>query len=138
MGMDIARPELKRRKKIQRYAYAGAGMFLVIGVTGALSRLKPAAPNVDRATVWTDTVKRGPMLREVRGLGTLVPETILVIPAATDGRVEKRYILPGPPGKAETIIFDLINPELQQTTLDSEYQLKGAEANLEQTRALLQ
>ena len=81
--MDIARPELKRRKKIQRYAYAGAGVFLIIGVTGALSRLKPAAPSVDRATVWTDAVKRGPMLREVRGLGTLVPETIWVVPAAT-------------------------------------------------------
>src|ERR1700679_1646756 len=104
MGVDIARPELKRRKKIQRYAYAGAGIFLVIVVTGAFSRLKPAAPNVDRATVWTDTVKRGPMLREVRGLGTLVPETILLIPAATDGRVDKRYILPGTPVKANTSI----------------------------------
>ena len=69
-------------------------MVLVPLVTYALSRLKPAAPSVDRATVYTDTVKRGPMLRDVRGLGTLVPETILVIPAATDGRVEKRYFFP--------------------------------------------
>src|ERR1700731_1165421 len=123
MGMDIARPELKRRRKIQRYAYAGAGVFLVIGVTGALSRLKPAAPSVDHSTIWTDTVKRGPMLREVRGLGTLVPETVRLIPAATDGRVEQRYLLPGTPVKAATVIMDLSNPQLEQETLDAEYQL---------------
>ncbi len=136
--MDIARPELKRRKKIHRYAYAGAGMFLVIGVTAALSRLKPAAPNVDRATVWTDTVKRGPMLRDVRGLGTLVPETILVIPAATDGRVERRYLLPGTAVRASTVILDLSDPRLQQEAMDAEYQLKGAKAAYEQTDAQLQ
>ena len=76
-------------------------MVLIPLVTYALSRLKPAAPSVDRATVWTDTVKRGPMLREVRGLGTLVPETIRLIPAVTDGTVETRYLLPGTLVKAE-------------------------------------
>ena len=136
--MDIVRPEIKRKKKIRLIIYIVAAVVLIPLVTYALSRLKPAAPSVDNGTIWTDTVKRGPMLREVRGLGTLVPETILLIPAATDGRVDKRYILPGTPVKAETSILDLSNPELQQTALDAEYQMKGAQANLEQTRALLQ
>jgi multidrug efflux pump subunit AcrA (membrane-fusion protein) len=107
-------------------------------ITVALMRLKPAAPSVDKATLWPGTVERGPMLRDVRGLGTLVPETILLIPAATDGRVDKRYLLPGTPVQANTVIFDMSNPELQQSTLDAEYQLKGAEATLEQTKASLQ
>jgi HlyD family secretion protein len=136
--VDIVRPEIKRKKKIRLIIYIVAAVVLIPLVTYALSRLKPAAPSVDNGTIWTDTVKRGPMLREVRGLGTLVPETILLIPAATDGRVEKRYILPGTPVKADTSILDLSNPELQQTALDAEYQMKGAQANLEQTRALLQ
>jgi HlyD family secretion protein len=112
--------------------------LLVVVITAALARLKPAAPTVDRATVWTDTVKRGPMLRDVRGLGTLEPETIWVIPAATDGRVEKRYLLPGTPVKAGTAILDLSNPQLRQETLDAQYQVKGAEAAYEQTKAQLQ
>jgi HlyD family secretion protein len=136
--MDIARPEDKRRKRIRRLIYAGAGLLLIVVITAALARLKPAAPSVDRATVWTDIVKRGPMLREVRGLGTLVPETVWVIPAATDGRVEKRYLLPGTPAKANTIILDLSNPQLEQEALDAQYQLKGAEAAYEQTKAQLQ
>lgn len=136
--MDIVRPEIKRQKKIRRTIYIAAGVVLVPLVTLALSRLKPAAPSVDRATVWTDTVKRGPMLREVRGLGTLVPETIRLIPAATDGRVEQRYLLPGTPVKANTVILDLSNPELQQAALDSEYQLRGAEAEYNNLKAQLQ
>ena len=71
--MDIARPEAKRQKRIRRTIYIAVAVVLIPLVTYALSKLKPAAPSVDRATVWTDTVKRGPMLREVRGLGTLVP-----------------------------------------------------------------
>jgi HlyD family secretion protein len=136
--VDIARPEEKRRKRMRRFMYAGAGLLLVVVITAALSRLKPAAPTVDRSTIWTDTVKRGPMLREVRGLGTLVPETVWVIPAATDGRVEKRYLLPGTPAKANTVILDLSNPQLEQEALDAQYQVKGAEASLEQTKAQLQ
>ena len=124
--MDIARPEEeKRRRRMRRLVYAGAGLLLVIVITAALSRLKPAAPTVDRSTIWTDTVKRGPMLRDVRGLGTLVPETILVIPAATDGRVEKRYLLPGTPVKADTVILDLTNPQLQQEVLDARIPVEG-------------
>jgi HlyD family secretion protein len=136
--MDIARPEEKRRKRIRRLIYAGAGLLLAALITTALARLKPAAPSVDRTTVWTDTVKRGPMLLEVRGLGTLVPETTWTVPAATEGRVAKRYLLPGTPVKAGTVILDLTNPQLEQETLDAEYQLKGAEASLEQTKAQLQ
>lgn len=136
--MDIARPDVKRQKRIRRYIYIGAALLVIVVVTAALARLKPAAPSVDRSTIWTDTVKRGPMLREVRGLGTLVPETVWVIPAATDGRVEKRYLLPGTPVKVNTVILDLTNPQLQQEALDAEYQLKGAQASYEQTKADLQ
>jgi multidrug efflux pump subunit AcrA (membrane-fusion protein) len=137
-AVDIARPEAKRQKKIRRSIYIAAAVVLIPLVTYALSKLKPAAPSVDRATVWTDTVKRGPMLREVRGLGTLVPETIRLIPAATDGRVETRYLLPGVPVKANTVILDLTNPELQQAALDAEFQLRGAEASLNNAKAQLE
>lgn len=135
--MDIARPEIKRKKMIRRYIYAGAALVAVVLVTAALARLKPAAPSVDKSTVWTDTVKRGPMLREVRGLGTLVPETIQVVPAMSAGRVVKRYVLPGTAVKASTVILVLSNPQLQQETLDAQYQLKGAQASYEQTKAQL-
>ena len=136
--MDIVRPEVKKQKKMRRIAYIAAALVLIPLVTYGLSRLKPAAPSVDRATVWTDAVKRGPMLREVRGLGTLVPETIRLIPAVTDGRVEQRHLLPGVPVQANTVIFDLSNPELEQAALDAEYALKGAQAALENTKAQLQ
>ena len=136
--MDIVRPEIKHKKKMRRIAYIVAAVVLIPLMTYALSRLKPAAPSVDSGTVWTGTVKRGPMLRDVRGLGTLVPETIRLIPAVTDGQVQTRYLLPGTPVKANTVIFDLVNPQLQQETLDAEYQLKGAQAAYEQTKAQLQ
>ena len=136
--MDIVRPEIKHKKKMRRIGYIAAAVVLIPLVTYALSRLKPAAPSVDSGTVWTGTVKRGPMLRDVRGLGTLVPETIRLIPAVTDGQVQTRYLLPGTPVKANTVIFDLVNPQLQQETLDAEYQLKGAQAAYEQTKAQLQ
>ncbi|MFZ0579584.1 MAG: HlyD family efflux transporter periplasmic adaptor subunit [Candidatus Acidiferrales bacterium] len=136
--MDIVRPEVKRKKKMRRIMYIAAAVVLIPLVTYALSRLKPAAPSVDSGTIWTGTVKRGPMLREVRGLGTLVPETIRLIPAATDGQVQRRYLLPGTPVKANTVIFDLVNPQLQQEELDAEYQLKGAQAAYEQTQAFLE
>ena len=136
--MDIVRPEIKHKKKMRRIGYIAAAVVLIPLVTYALSRLKPAAPSVDSGTVWTGTVKRGPMLRDVRGLGTLVPETIRLIPAETDGQVQTRYLLPGTPVKANTVIFDLVNPQLQQETLDAEYQLKGAQAAYEQTKAQLQ
>jgi HlyD family secretion protein len=136
--VDIVRPEIKHKKKMRRIGYIAAAVVLIPLMTYALSRLKPAAPSVDGGTVWQGTVKRGPMLRDVRGLGTLVPETIRLIPAVTDGQVQTRYLLPGTPVKANTVIFDLVNPQLQQETLDAEYQLKGAQAAYEQTKAQLQ
>jgi HlyD family secretion protein len=136
--VDIERPDVKRKKKVRRIVYIAGALVIAVLITGALSRLKPAAPGVDKATVWPDTVKRGPMLRDVRGLGTLVPETIHVISAATDGVVKERYLLPGTPVKANTVILDLANPQLQQQVVDAQYQLKGAQASYEQTKALLQ
>jgi len=136
--LDIARPDVKRKKRIRQAAYVLAALILIPLVTYALHTLKPAAPTVDKGVVWTDTVKRGSMLREVRGLGTLVPETIRLIPAATDGQVEERYLLPGVPVKANTAILLLQNPELQQAALDAEYQQKGAEAELNNLKAQLQ
>jgi HlyD family secretion protein len=135
--VDIARPELKRKRRLLQIIYPSVGLVLVALVTVGLSRLKAAAPTVDKATVWTDTVKRGPMLREVRGLGTLVPETIRVIPAVTDGRVEQRLLLPGTPVTAKTVILELSNSELQQSVLDAGFQLKGAEAEYNNLRAQL-
>jgi HlyD family secretion protein len=136
--VDIARPEAKRQKKIRRIMYVAAAVVLIPLVTFALSKLKPAAPTVDSGTIWPGTVQRGPMVRDVRGLGTLVPETIRLIPAATDGQVQQRYLLPGVTVKADTVIFDLSNPTLQQETLDAQYQYQGAQAMLEQTKATLQ
>jgi len=136
--MDIPRPEAARKRRIRRILYGLLVVAAIPLVTWALSRLKPAAPTVERATVWLDTVKRGPMLRNVRGLGTLVPEEILWLPATTDGRVEQRLALPGTWLKPETVIFILSNPELQQTTLDAEWKLKAAEAELTNLRVKLQ
>jgi len=107
-------------------------------VTWGLSRIKPAAPGVERATVWLDTVKRGPMLRQVRGLGTLVPEDILWIPATTDGRVEQRLALPGIVVRPDTMLIVLSNPELQQATVDAEWKLRAAEAELENLKVKLE
>ncbi len=129
--MDIQRPSNARAKKIRRIAYGLAALILIGGVTLGLSRLRPAAPTVDAATIWPDTVKRGPMLREVRGLGTLVPEDIRWIPAQTDSRVDKIVLRPGATIKPESIILELSDPQLQRDALDAEYQLKGAEADYE-------
>jgi HlyD family secretion protein len=136
--MDIARSDEKKRQRRRRYIYLGVSLLLVLFASVALTRLKPAAPAVDRSTIWTDTVKRGPMLLNVRGLGTLVPETVRVISATTGGRVDKTYLLPGTSVTAQTVILDLSNPQLQQETLDAYYQLRGAEAGYEKTKAELQ
>ena len=136
--MDIPRESFARRRRIRRIIYLVVGLLAVVSVTLGLSRLKPAAPSVDKATVWIDTVKRGPMLLEVRGLGSLVPEEILWLPATTDARVVRRLVLPGSVLKPDTVIFDLSNPELEQSTLDAEWQLKGAEAQYNSLKAQLE
>src|SRR5437667_6146737 len=126
--MDIQRPSNARAKKIRRIIYAAVAFLLIGGVSYGLSRLRPAAPTVDRATIWPDEVKRGPMLREVRGLGTLVPEDIRWIPAQTDSRVDRWVLRPGAIVKANSVIMELSDPTLQRDALDAEFQLKGAEA----------
>jgi HlyD family secretion protein len=136
--MDIPRKEAARRKRIRQIAIGAVIVIAVPLVTWGLSRLKPAAPGVERATVWLDTVKRGPMLRQVRGLGTLVPEDILWIPATTDGRVEQRLALPGIVVRPDTVLIVLSNPELQQATVDAEWKLRGAEAELQNLKVKLE
>jgi HlyD family secretion protein len=126
--VDIPRPSQARQKRIRRIVYGASGLAAVLLITLGLSRLRPAAPSVERATVWIDTVKRGPMLRQVRGLGTLVPEEIRWIPAITEGRVERRVLLPGAEVKPDSIILEMSNPELELAALDAEAQLRSAEA----------
>jgi len=126
--MDIPRKGAARQRLIRRIIFAVVVVAAVGGITLGLSRLKPAAPTVERNTVWLDAVKRGPMLRQVRGLGSLVPEEVLWIPAPVEGRVERKTILPGSPVNSETLLVVLSNPELEQQTMDAEYQLKAAEA----------
>ncbi len=108
--------------------YWAAGAVAILLVTLGLSRLESAAPRVERATVWTDVVKRGNMLRQVRGLGTLVPEEIRWIPAATDGRVERIVIYPGTEVTADSVVLELSNPELQMSAEEAEAELRSAEA----------
>lgn len=137
--MDIARPAtVARQRKRRRIVYAAIGVVAVALVTMGLSRLKPAAPGVDRSTVWIDTVKRGPMLRQVRGLGTLTPVDIQWIPAATDGRVEKIPVLPGTQVQPSTVLLILTNPQLMQETLDANLKLRAAEADYKNLEAQLE
>jgi len=136
--MDIPRPDVARKRRLRRVMYGVTGIILVPLITWGLSTLKPAAPTVEKATVWTDTVKRGPMLIQVRGLGTLVPEEILWIPATTDGRVVRRFVLPGSPVTADTVVLELTNPELEQLALDAEWQLRAAQAQLNSLKAQLE
>lgn len=136
--MDIARPSNVRQKRIRRAAYATLGLIAVLLITLGLSRLKPAAPSVERATVWIDTVKRGPMVRQVRGLGTLVPEDIRWIPAQTQGRVERIILRPGVTVTPDTVILELSNDQLQQELQDAELKLKASEASLTNLRVQAQ
>src|SRR5277367_2102550 len=129
--MDIQRPSNARAKKIRRIAYLAVALVSAAGVTYGVSRLRPAAPSVDRATIWTDEVKRGPMLREVRGIGTLIPEDIRWIPAQTDSRIDRIVIRPGAIVQPGSVILELTNPELQREVLDAQYQLKATEADYE-------
>ncbi len=128
--MDIPRKSAARKKLIRRIVTGGVVVAAIAAITVVVGRLKPAAPGVPRETVWLDKVRRGPMVRQVRGLGTLVPEEILWIPATTDGRVEQRLALPGTVVTPGTVLVVLSNPELEQATIDAEYKLKAAEADL--------
>ena len=132
--MDVARPDQTRKKRIRRVIYGAIAVLAVAAITLGLSKLKPAAPGVDRGTVLIDVVKRGPMIRDVRGQGTLVPEDIRWIPATTQGRVEKIRLRPGTQVTATSVILDLTNPELEQEFHESELKLNGAEATLANLR----
>lgn len=136
--MDVPRQGAKRARMIKRII---AGLVLLISIpliTYGLGRLKPAAPPVERSSVWIDTVKRGPMVRQVRGLGTLVPEEILWIPAVTDGRVDKVVLRPGAIVNKNSTIMELSNPELSLAALDMEWQVKIAEANYKDLKVKLE
>jgi HlyD family secretion protein len=132
MTMDISRPDLKAKKRKRQIVTIAVGVIVLAAVTFLVMRLKPAAPNVDRSTVWTDTVKRGPLVRQVRGLGTLVPreDAIRQIPAQTEATVVRIRTLPGSTVKADTVLVELNDPQLSQEALDAELSLRSAKADL--------
>src|SRR5207247_4429783 len=136
--VDVPRQINKRSRTVTRTLYGIGGVTLLAAITVALSHLKPAAPSVSRATVWVDTVKRGPMVRQVRGLGTLVPEEIRWIPAATEGRVERILIKPGTAVKADSVILELSNPELEKSPDKADWLLKAAEADYASLKVTLE
>jgi HlyD family secretion protein len=139
-GMDIARPEFKTQKRRHQTIIVTVAVIAVAAVSVGVSRLKPAAPTVERGTVWTDTVKRGPMLRQVRGLGSLVPsqETVRQIPAETEATVVRINMLPGSQVKADTILLEMSNPQTEQAAVDAQLQLQAAEAECQSLQAKLE
>lgn len=127
--MDIQRKDAGKKRLIRRIAIGVVLVAALAGITVAVLRLKPAAPSVDLSVVWRDAVKRGPMTREVRGLGTLVPIDTMLIPATTEGRVQRILIYPGTPVKASSVVMILTSQELETDLLNSEYAMKAAEAD---------
>jgi len=138
MGMDIARPSRLKQKRVRQALTAIAAVVAVVGVSVGLSRLQPAAPAVEAATLYPDTVKRGPMVRQVRGLGALVPEDIRWIPATTQGRVERIVLRPGTAVTASSVIVELSNPALEQEVEDAQLKLQAADAGLANLRVQMQ
>jgi HlyD family secretion protein len=136
--MDVPRPDVARKKKKKRFMMIAGGVLALVVITFGLSRLKPAVPTLDRSTVWIDTVKRGPMVRQVRGLGTLVPEEIRWIAARTDARVDKIVIRPGAHVEPDTVLVELTSPEVEQAARDAVSQYTAAEAELTTLKATLQ
>jgi HlyD family secretion protein len=133
--MDVKRPQRKNRRRVKLAVYAVLAVLAVALITYGLSRLKPAAPSVERGTIVTDTVKRGEMLLQVRGNGTLVPEDVRQIAAPVEGRVEQIFVKAGTEVSAGTVLVELSNPTLQQQAVDVAYQVKSAEADLNNLRA---
>ena len=136
--MDIQRPDQSKAKRKKLITYVAIGALVLIGITVLLARLKPAAPTVERNLVWIDTVKRGEMLRQVRGLGTLVPEEIRWIAARTQGRVDKIILRPGAIVTPDSIILMLANPDVEQAAANADSQLHAAEAEFENLKVTLQ
>lgn len=137
--MDIKRPaKSKVKKRIRTGALVAVGVAAIGGITFGLTRLKPAAPTLDRSSAVIDTVKRGPFVREVRGNGTLVPQLVRWVPAPSDGRVEKIPVQAGVVVGFDTVIVELSNPQMEQEAMDAEYQVKAAEADKESLRSRLE
>jgi HlyD family secretion protein len=136
--MDILREDLSRQRRRKRVILGAAGVLAALVITLGLSRLKPAAPSVEQTTLWIDTVKRGPMLRQVRGPGSLVPEEIRLISAPTEGRVERILLQPGTPVTPSSVLLVLSNPELVREALDTVWELKAAQAALTNVRVGLE
>ncbi|RXH56931.1 efflux RND transporter periplasmic adaptor subunit [Granulicella sibirica] len=138
--MDISRPDIKRTKQRRQFMIGGIAVLVLAAAGYFVVRLKPAAPSVDRSTVWTDTVKHGPLLRQVRGPGTLVPreDKIRLIPAQTAATVVRILVLPGAKVEPQTEIMELVDPEVAQQLLDAQLQLKAAQVDYQNIRAKLQ
>jgi HlyD family secretion protein len=139
--MDIARPDIKLKKKRQMFVWAGVAVVVLAVAVVLVSRLKPAAPPVDRSAIWMDTVKRGPLIRQVRGsTGMLVPreDSILLIPALTDATVVRIRVLPGAKVTPDTIILDLADPQLNQQLLSAKLAEQQAEADFRSLRSQLE
>src|SRR5688572_7285754 len=136
--MDVPRKNASRNRLIRRIVIGTVVLTTVVLASLGINRMKPAAPEVDAATVWPDTVRRGPMLRDVRGIGTLVPEEILFIAAQTDGRVDRIRARPGALVTANTVLLELSNPELELAAQDAEWLMKSAEATYTDLRVRLE
>ncbi len=137
--MDIKRPgKSKLKKRIRTGLLLAFGLAAVGGIAFTLAKLKPAAPTLDRSTAIIDTVKRGQMLREVHGNGTLVPQLTRWIPAPADGRVEKIFVQAGVEVESETVIVELSNPQMEQQAMDAEFQVKAAQADEENLHVRLE
>lgn len=136
--MDIARPRNRRTERMRRAAYIAGAVVVLGGASVGVARLKPAAPTVEAATLWPDTVKRGPMVRQVRGLGTLVPEDLRWVSAPSQGRVEQILVRPGTAVTPDTVLIELSNPELEQEVQDAKLKLQAAEATLANLRIQVQ
>ena len=136
--MDVPRPFAAKARRRRQIIYAAAGVAVFASVTMGVSKLKPAAPAVDRSGLWIDTVKRGSMVRQVHGIGTLAPEEIRWIPTITDGRVEKILVRPGTPVKADTVVVILSNPTVQQQAFDAEWKLRAEQAQYHNLEVALQ
>jgi len=138
--MDIARPEFKERKRKRQIIAALVALVVIVAMTVAFHRLKPAAPTVERGTVWTDSVKRGSMLRQVRGIGSLVPsqESVLQIPAETEATVLRIRMLPGSQVKTDSVLMEMSNPQVEQAAVDAHLQWKAAEAEYQSQRMKLE
>lgn len=135
---DIVRKDFARKRRIKRIIFSILGLVVVAAITYGLSRLEPASPTVEMGTVFPDTVKRGPMMRSTRGLGTLVPESINFIPAKREGRVVNRLLLPGSEVKPETVLIELSSPQLEQEVFNAETQFKADKTDYEALRVRLE